>query len=291
MSQSIFKSGFFSSKKTEILIPYYENFLQEKGEYSRNHRGYLHFHPSAYGGCLRKMAFQYHGETDERFRVDVPVDLKFQRICDSGHAYHHRMQRDLAVMGVLRGWWRCKSCNLILGKEDPLGIFLPEKCDCQKKEDKRKGIDLFEYEEIYLVSDSKYNFKGNCDGIIEIEKGNPDSRYVIDFKSISENGFSYLNKPDHKYVVQINIYMWLTGIKKGIIFYEEKNRHNMVEFLEKYDEKLIDYIKKSSSRLKIICESGKIPTIPKDYKKDEKPCTAFGKKCEYFEHCYGPGKI
>ena len=172
--------GFLGSA-TEIVIPHYENFLEKKGIYSRDHRGYTHFHPSAFGGCLRKMAFQYHSEKDDRFKIKEPIDPKFMRICDTGHAFHHRMQSALAEMGILRGWWKCRSCGELTGKEDPIGVFLPDVCTCIKKSDKRRGLKLFEYEEIFLQSDPEYNFKGNCDGIVEFEKGDPETRYVIDF--------------------------------------------------------------------------------------------------------------
>ena len=139
-----------------------------------------------------------------------------------------------------------------------------------------------------MQSDPKYNFKGNCDGVIELEKGDPKSRYVIDFKTINEGGFSYLKKPDMKYVIQLRIYMWLTGVRKGVIYYEDKNRHQLREMIIHYDEGVIDFIKEKSSKLKIICEKGKIPAIPKNYKKNKKPCTIFNsKKCEYYNYCYG----
>jgi len=275
------------NKSSEIVIPKYEDFLKKKGIYSRDSRGYSHFHPSAFGDCLRKMAFQYHSEKDSRFKVEEPVDVKFMRICDTGHAFHHRMQHDLSDMGILRGWWKCRSCGNVIGKEDPIGIFLPETCDCiTGKDDRRRGIKLFEYEEIFLKSEPQYNFKGNCDGIVELIKGDPDSRYVIDFKSISEGGFSYLKQPDQKYIIQITIYMWLTGIKKSIIYYEDKNKHFLKEFMIPYDEGLVDHIKKSSSKLFEICSLGKIPKIPKDYTKTNKPCIKFNKKCEFYNFCY-----
>ena len=279
----------FLGGSTEILAPHYETFLAEREMSDRAKRGYLHFHPSSFGGCLRCTAFQYHSETNDKFKNKSPVDMRFRRICDAGHAFHDRMQRDLSIMGVLRGWWKCKACGNITGKDDPIGTFLPETCECKRrKADKRTGIKLFEYVEIFLQSDPKYNFKGNCDGILELEPGEPSSRYVIDFKSINEGGFSYLRKPDPKYVTQMRIYMWLTGVRKGIIYYEDKNKHELREFEVTYDEDMVDHIKDTASKLKKICEMGKIPKIPGHYSKSKKPCTLFkSKKCEYYKFCYG----
>jgi len=282
-------SSEFLGGSAEILIPHYETFLAEREIKDRAKRGYLHFHPSSFGGCPRYTSFQYHSEANDKFKNNSPVDMRFRRICDAGHAFHDRMQRDLSIMGILRGLWRCKSCGEILGKENPIGIFLPDTCPCieKKKKDKRRGIKLFEYVELFLESDPKYNFKGNCDGILEFEPGEPSTRYVIDFKTINEGGFSYLRKPDQKYITQIRIYMWLTGIRQGIIYYEDKNKHALREFKIIHDESIIDDIKLMASKLKTICEAGKIPKIPQDYHKSKKPCTLFqDKKCEYYKFCY-----
>jgi CRISPR/Cas system-associated exonuclease Cas4 (RecB family) len=266
----------------EIVTPHYSRFLEKKGIQSRENRGFTHFHPSSFGGCVREIAIQYHGETDKRFRVEKPIDVDFMRICDAGHAFHHRMQRDLSIMGVLRGWWRCRSCGSLIGEENPIGIFLPEKCSCQKEEDKRKWINIFEYEEISLRSEPQYNFRGNCDGIVEIDPGNENSRYVVDFKTIKSERFDFLKFPESKYVIQVTIYMWLTGVKKSVIYYENKNDHRIKEFVVNYDNDLVEYIKNTSKKLKAVVEMGNIPKIPKGYIQSKPPCTW----CDFKDFCY-----
>jgi len=266
----------------EIVIPHYDRFLEKKGIQSRENRGYKYFHPSSFGGCVRETAIQYHGDTDDRFKTDKPIDVGFMRICDAGHAFHDRMQRDLSIMGVLRGWWKCRSCGNMVGLEEQMGIFLPERCSCQKKEDNRKWINIFEYEEILIESEPQYNFRGNCDGIIEIEKGNEDSRYVIDFKTIKSERFDFLKFPESKYVIQVTIYMWLTGVKKSIIYYENKNDHRIKEFVVNYDEDLVNYIKNTSQKLKAVVEMGNIPKIPKGYTKTKSPCLW----CDFKNFCH-----
>jgi CRISPR/Cas system-associated exonuclease Cas4 (RecB family) len=265
-----------------VFLPIYERHLIKKGEASRDNRGYSYFHPSAFGDCVRKMAIQYYSELEPSFKPEIQIDPKFMRICDAGHAFHHRMQEDLAVMGVLRGYWRCRSCDKVFGKENPIGIFLPEKCDCQKEEDKRRGIKLFEYEEIRLESEEKYNFKGNTDGVIEIERDVQESRYIIDFKSIKDKRFSFLKEPDHKYIVQVMIYMWLTGVKKAIIYYEDKSEHSIKEFVVNYDEKMVENIKLTALKLNKILKLGKIPKRPEGYDYDCFHC----KYCDYRSVCY-----
>jgi len=272
--------SFIKEDEEEIIVNAYEDFLTKKGEDGRETRGYSHFHPSAFGDCIRKMALQYYSEKDNKFKIKSPIDTKFMRICDAGHAYHDRMQRDLSIMGILKGYWRCRACGKVIGKNKKTGIFLPDKCPCLNNniKDKRRGIKLFEYEEIFLKSEPEFNLQGHCDGIIEYN----NEQYVIDFKTINTKRFGFLKKPDPKYVVQITIYMWLSGVHKAKIFYEDKNEHRIKEITIKYDEELVEQIKKNAKKLKKILSLNKIPKIPNRYNKEDAPC----KWCDYLKMCY-----
>ncbi len=273
--------------KEEIVLPIYEKYTIEKGEAERGHRNFLTFHPSAFGDCLRKMAFQYHGETKPKYREMKPISPQFTRICDAGHAFHHRMQSTLSQMGILRGWWRCRSCGNILGKEEPqIGIFLPETCECLKSDDKRRGLNLFEYEEINLRSDPEYNITGHCDGIVELEKGNPDSRYIIDFKTIKTENYAFLKEADSKYKTQVTIYMWLSGVKKSIIYYENKNDHDVSEFPVVYEEGRGKEIMDTAKKLFLLVKDGKIPKQNSSYTKTKDPCRYCYYKDKFcFQNC------
>ena len=279
-----------SWKKRKIVLDYYNEFLNKKGIISRQGRGFLKFHPSSFGDCLRKIAFQYHSEQNDKYKINIATDIKFMKICDAGHAFHDRMQYDFSKMGILRGWWRCKKCNKILGKENKIGIFLPDICDCIEDPlvDKRRGLKLFEYEEIFLKSEEEFNFQGNCDGIIEIEKDNPDLRFIIDFKSINEKSYGNLftSEPNKKYTIQVMIYMWLSGIHKAILYFEDKNKHEISEYVIDYDEEAVEEIKNTSRKLKKICELGGIPKIPQGYSSNNSPCNSFFGKCDYYDFCY-----
>ena len=267
------------------LIYEYESFLLKNGLEGDKHRGYDHFHPSAFGSCLRKMAFQHY-----KIPKDKLIDPKTYRVFEAGHAHHYRMQSHFAQMGILRGYWKCRLCSKVHGTDNKIGIFCPEDCECKetiKKIDpnfnglKRKSLDLFEYEEI-LLKDDEYNFKGHCDGIIELVKDTPKERYVIDFKTVKAEKFAFLREPDNVYVVQINIYMWLSGVKKGIIFYEEKNSHELKEFRVNYNEEKVEEIKKNALKLNEVFKARQIPSIPKTFKKENKPCCY----CEYATTCW-----
>lgn len=172
-------------------------------------------------------------------------------------------------------------CDKVHGEEEKMGIFLPYRCECQTSEDKRIGTDIFAYEEL-IVEDKEHNFKGHCDGIVELDKNNSEERYVVDFKSIKSERFAILNRPEHKYVVQITIYMWYFGIDKGIIFYENKNDHQVKEFLIPLNMDLVEEIKSNAKKMIKVLSQNKIPAIPKRYSKDKSPC----KWCGYKKICW-----
>lgn len=280
------KSPISSFIDVDTALTYeYDNFLLKKGLENDKSRGYDYFHPSAFGNCLRKISFQHYG-----IQKDYHTEPRGYRIFDAGHAHHYRMQSHFAQMGILRGYWKCRICNKVHGTDDRIGIFCPEDCDCKEAIRKtnpdfsgldRKGLDLFEYEEI-LLQDKETNFKGHCDGIIELVKDNPKERYVIDFKTVKAEKFAFLKEPDSVYVTQINIYMWLAGVKKGIIFYEEKNSHDIREFKIMYDERKVEEIKTNALKLQKVFEIRKLPSIPKTFTKDKKPCCY----CEYRDKCW-----
>ena len=263
------------------LISKYENFLLKKGAEEDKKRKYDYFHPSSFGQCYRKTAFQYY-----EFPKDEEFKPKARRIFSAGHAYHNRVQTEFAQMGILRGYWRCKICGKLHGKDEKWGIFCPRECDCKKHipddfpSKKLKKTDLFEYEEIQ-VENKEYHFKGHTDGIIEINKGEDGDRYVVDFKTINSKRFEFLSKPANVYVAQIRIYMWLLDINQGIIFYEEKDGHELKEFKILQDQDFIKDIKKTAKHLWDILQKKKLPAIPKFYKEDKMPCLYcdFKKKC------------
>lgn len=272
-----------------LLSSYYDEFLIKKGKENKDVRGYLKFHPSAFGGCLRRIVLQYFGEIKPEYKEPNEIKPVSERIFNAGHFYHHRMQFELAEMGILRGCWRSKLTGKIYGREQQHGIFRPETMEEVGEKipdgDGRSAADLFEYVEI-LVSNEEYNFHGHVDGIIEFEKGNLESRTVIDFKTAKNESFMFLKnntrRPSAEYITQINIYMWLLDLQKGIVFFENKNDHELLEFAVERDNELIEQIKTQSKKILDLIQNKKIPKIPEAYSFSTKPCAY----CGYRNACY-----
>ena len=160
-------------------------------------RGYEIYHPSAFGGCLRKMQYQRYAE---RGLITVDPKLPEPRMCriwDTGHSMHDRWAKYFEDIGVLRGVWECmnpfcgdyKDDGTLLcstsntedrkevknrslssprkyGLDNKIGCFKPDICKaCKCKE--------FKYHEVSVV-DKELNFYGNADQILDFSNFNPD---------------------------------------------------------------------------------------------------------------------
>ena len=60
-------------------------------------------------------------------------------------------------------------------------------------------------------------------------------KYVIELKSINQRNFILLNKPKPEHVIQLQIYLNLTGYEIGSVLYENKNDQKIKAFILKKD--------------------------------------------------------
>lgn len=255
-----------------------------------NDRSFDCFHPSAWGSCLRKIAYQYYNSKNKFLsRSTTDIDIRYERIFDNGHGMHHRWQNYLDNSMVLRGYWRCTNpiCKKVYGTENKLGIFNPLKtdksfiCCCGNKE-------TLQYEEIEVVSDKCYNFQGHVDAVIDttnVNKKDDNSReiFVIDFKSIKSDYFFDLEQAKWEHIIQIHIYMWLLDLKFGIVLYENKDTQAIKEMVVPKNESIINEIKAESSWLLNVIKQYRLPEKPSGYTLSKSPCWF----CEFSHFCYG----
>ena len=96
---------------------------------------------------------------------------------------------------------------------------------------------------------------GRADAIISINNEN----YVLDIKSMNSMIFRNLTAPKEENIYQIQLYLHYFNIKKGILFYIDKDQQNIKEFLVNYDEKLVRFLLKNFENLKKKVESNTIP--------------------------------
>jgi len=252
-------------------------------------RRHDHFHPSAWGACLRKVAFEYYNEK-YKFHKRSPSDInvRMEMIFDNGHGVHARWQKYFDNSNVLRGAWKCPNpaCGKIFGQDKPLGIFNPIRhgdfvCPCGNKTE-------FEYHEM-AVADKEYNFKGSVDAIVDVrgplgqDKPAADHEiFVTDFKSCKASIFDELVHAKWEHVVQVHIYMWMLGLKMGVVLYECKDDQKVKEMPVPRDEALIERIKKEAKWLLAVLDANKMPSIPHGYSQTKIPCYF----CEFANRCF-----
>jgi len=217
-------------KEVQAVSNLLNTFLRWKG-INGPPRGYEIYHPSAFGGCLRKMQYQRYVERGKIEMKPSPFEAKTIRIFDTGHSMHDRWAKYWEDLGVLRGVWECTNpvCQFFddesmqrrptgassllefsqapkprkYGLDNKIGCFKPKKCACGNKE--------FKYHEIMVV-DEEMNFRGHVDQILDFsefpggkqfKEGNPvrvlfkdedlpKKPFVVDMKSI--NSFGYKSK-------------------------------------------------------------------------------------------------
>jgi hypothetical protein len=251
-------------------------------------RRYDIFHPSAWGSCLRKIAYQHYND-HFHFYEQQPheLNMRFERIFDNGHAIHERWQSYLDNAGFLRGLWKCPvpSCGIVYGSGEPLGIFNPVRaggfrCECGNEK-------FLSYEELTVASEAQYNFKGAVDAVVDVRgtQHATDSDmdvFVVDFKSMKHDYFLDLVHAKWEHVVQVHIYMWLLGLKAAVVVYECKNTQNLKEMFVPRDDALVERIKGEAEWLVKVIKRGKLPRRPKGFFKSKFPCMF----CEFAGRCY-----
>jgi hypothetical protein len=130
---------------------------------------------------------------------------------------------------------------------------------------------------------------GHADGILHYE----DFDFpIVDFKSISDGGFRYVQKaPKEDHVDQVHCYMHLLKKKWAVLLYENKNNHDWKIHWVKWDAKRW---RKILSRFEEILDAVKVRNPPKraGNNKQSDPCRMGSPRfgywyCPYLDRCHG----
>jgi len=170
--------------------------------------------PSEIGDCPRKIVCSIL-----RFPFEKIITPRQQRIFDMGDFVHKRYLR----------------------------YYIPRIGCAAKIEIVKKGkVKLEDFIEITLRNPEHW-LKGKPDAVI-INKKN-GLQYIFELKSIKQEAFAVLAKPDWNYIAQVHIYMFMTGIPRAVVFYENKNDQDTKDFIIKQDDRII---KKLLNKIKTI---------------------------------------
>lgn len=202
---------------------------------SKERRENLRFYPSSLALTDRDIVLSMLGY------VGAPQDGRGIMIMENGTSFHNRMEDLFEDMGIMIApELSLKNKELyVSGRSDAI-IW-----NYLRDENEPDG------EEIELR---------NPEGDL-IYKGPENYVLLVEFKSIAENGFYNLrkSKPRDVHEEQLQLYFHLTGITKGIVYYENKNNQQPTEYIVDKDEEVI---KSVTSRIKRLIKAAKEKNIP-----------------------------
>jgi hypothetical protein len=207
-----------------------------------------------------------------------------------GTGVHQAFQSEmLPRLGLLLGSWKCEnSCefhqkdgkfsythawqtrtvvdtinvNLGPGPEEPNLIvelsLKPEKCVLC-------GGSVFQYTEQFFKNKA-FGITAHPDGFIKnpwVQNPTDDDIGVLELKTIGKTGSKEVkNAPKFEHIIQVQIYMWLTGLKWAVILYWDKSIYGtdgLIEHKIERDEDSIEAIKKTIAEVWMGIETGVLP--------------------------------
>lgn len=290
----------YVSPEIASLMGVVDTHLRWKQLQTQGDRQYEKYHPSEMGKCLRKQQYKHLAHRGFINVQPASFSSQMQRLFDKGHNMHHRWQQwYFADMGILRGVWECPSCKKRYGKEEKIGCFQPDKCNC--------GFSgTFKYHEVTVCSEDM-NLIGHADIILDFSRFNkdiydgvrvsfnedvlPKDPIVVDMKTIGS--WQWRNKLQkyglHKeYLIQITIYAHLLDCAYGIVMYENKDNSEVSAHKVERNDVLFNKIKEQTDIMQRLANftvngkpSPKLPP-PKPIDKDDYEC----KHCEFAPHCH-----
>lgn len=224
---------------TKIITPIIEEHLKKQRELKKEERGTKREYFYASDGlledknnstCPRKLFYEFSDEEPEELDIDT--------------------LKNFAVGDVLHEW-----IQEILVNEKKAEIIEDETIHYNDNGHPLKIKD----EKNQIIIKDPVEIHGRMDVQIK-EKGEP---YIVEIKTIKAGQFFYLKggpKPGHK--LQIQLYMHDKGVKKGILFYINKDTGAFKEFLIEYDKEYVEKALKKFEEVKQMIDSGKIPERP-----------------------------
>jgi CRISPR/Cas system-associated exonuclease Cas4 (RecB family) len=254
------------------LINMVHNFLQEEGR--ANHQKRIDegrtgkFYPSSVGRCNRQIAYQMLGYPG--------ADKAGQTILimDNGTYFHNRMEDMFERMGILVApELKLVDPDLrISGRSDAIiWNFL-------KEEDEPDGeiISLYQPKAIF-VADGE-----DIEVISEVYHGPANNVMIVEFKSIKSKNYDKLpkSKPKKEHAMQLQLYMYMTGIRKGLVYYENKDTQEQKYFIVDYDQSVVDGVISSIRSIIAMVDIGQLPD------REHPPISFECMYCDFKDICY-----
>lgn len=246
------------------LVRAIDNLVAERREIAQLERIEMYgeernrFFASELGFCNRKIAYEFFG------MPRLPMDSQTLRKLENGNFLEQRFHKYFSELGVL--------------VDEEVSVSTQEVDECP-----------------VLIS-------GRLDFIIDEGKlaGKEEQELaIVELKSINTWGFKDVTRdmrPQLSHLYQITMYMWLTGIHKGWVVYEDKNDQTLVAIPIIFDEKIIYGsndnrsvgLIKEITDLAVMIENKQVPPRCPNANPQKFPCKWKSGNCDYYDHCYNP---
>lgn len=224
----------------------------------------VRFFPSSLGRCKRMVTYQM-----QHYKA-TPKKGTNLLVLENGTSFHDRMESIFSDMGILlTPELSIKDEELcIQGRTDAVVWNFLDELD---QPDPSKPIDP-EEEKITLL-----NSKGDT-----VYIGPQERVLLVEFKSIRDNAFHNLakSKPKKEHEMQLQLYFYLTGINKGVIYYENKDSQAYKEYIVVRNERIIEEVLRDVA--KVVELSKRKELAEREYPLGDVHC----RFCDYREICY-----
>lgn len=248
------------------LIDMVHQFLQQENtanQVKRVEEGRVgKFYPSSVGQCRRKITYQMMGYPGK------PIPGRNLLIMDNGTYFHERMEDMFERMGILIApELKLKHEELrISGRSD--AIIWNYMKDPEAVPEGDQEIELY---------------KPTDDGDELVYKGPASNVLIVEFKSIkSRNYEKYLpkTKPKKEHEMQLQLYFYLTGIREGMVYYENKDTQEQKYYHVKYNQDIVDEV---VNDIRFVIQHIDAGTLPdREYQPNDFQC----RYCDFRDLCY-----
>jgi CRISPR/Cas system-associated exonuclease Cas4 (RecB family) len=213
------------------------------------------FYPSSVGRCRRQIAYQMLGYPGR----DIPG--RNLLIMENGTSFHNRMEHIFEQMGVMIApELKLVDSDLrISGRSDAI-VWNWLKTE-EPEEDHEIVLRDIKDEVVY--------------------EGKQSDVLIVELKSINNKNWDKLPKtlPKMEHRMQLQLYMYLTGIRQGVVYYENKDTQEQKYFYVVYNPEMVNKIVSDIRYIIDHIDKNKLP------ERDYTPVSFECKWCDYRDMC------
>jgi hypothetical protein len=193
--------------------------------------------------CPREEALYHKYNIDRKDRISAALwrTFSFGRVFE-------RFFRDelLGKSQILVGIWKCNICEFCTDKH--VRISKPSECGVC-------GAQSFEYVEEDLINE-ELGIGGHPDGFLKWD----NEEYLLELKTTNSFNFSkILTEPMASHIAQMQIYMHILKLGKGIVFYFNKDTSQIILHEISYSEEQVKILFEKPMQYKSYLKTANLP--------------------------------